>query len=76
MQSRNRTVLEGLRRPSSDALDQIENQVAASLVGADGKPSGTASYMHMLPSPRHSLRHSLCSTGKLMFGEIFSDKLW
>jgi hypothetical protein len=43
MQSRNRTVLEGLRRPSSDALDQIENQVAASLVSADGKPSGTAS---------------------------------
>lgn len=29
-----------------DALDQIENQVAASQVGPDGKPSGTAIYMH------------------------------
>ena len=30
-----------------DALDQIENQVASSLVGPDGKPLGSAIYMHM-----------------------------
>lgn len=30
-----------------DALDQIENQVAASQIGPDGKPLGSAVYMHM-----------------------------
>ncbi|WP_156765377.1 hypothetical protein [Mycobacterium sp. 1245852.3] len=30
-----------------DALDQIENQVAASQIGPDGKPLGSAIYMHM-----------------------------
>jgi len=30
-----------------DALDQIENYVAASQLGPDGKPLGTAIYMHM-----------------------------
>jgi len=30
-----------------NALDQIEQYVAASQVGPDGKPSGTAVYMHM-----------------------------
>ena len=30
-----------------DALDQIEQYVAASLIGPDGKPSQTAIYMHM-----------------------------
>jgi hypothetical protein len=37
----------GITKALLDALDQIENQVAASLVGPDGKPSGTAIYMHM-----------------------------
>ncbi len=30
-----------------DALDQIENQVASSQIGPDGKPLGSAIYMHM-----------------------------
>ncbi|HEV2097309.1 MAG TPA: hypothetical protein VGR45_00110 [Stellaceae bacterium] len=30
-----------------DALDQIQNQVAASQIGPDGKPLGSAVYMHM-----------------------------
>lgn len=30
-----------------NAIDQIQNYVAASLVGPDGKPLGTALYMHM-----------------------------
>jgi hypothetical protein len=30
-----------------DALNQIENQVAASQIGPDGKPLGSAVYMHM-----------------------------
>jgi hypothetical protein len=37
----------GITKALLNALDQIENQVAASLVGPDGKPSGTAIYMHM-----------------------------
>ena len=37
----------GMTKALLDALDQIENQVAASLVGPDGKPSGTAIYMHL-----------------------------
>jgi hypothetical protein len=37
----------GITKALLDALDRIENQVAASLVGPDGKPSGTAIYMHM-----------------------------
>ena len=30
-----------------NALDQIQDQIAKGLVGPDGKPSGTAIYMHM-----------------------------
>ena len=37
----------GITKALLDALDQIENRVAASLVGPDGKPSGTAIYMHL-----------------------------
>src|ERR1700751_4803091 len=31
-----------------NALDQIQQYVAASQIGPDGKPSGTAVYMHMM----------------------------
>jgi hypothetical protein len=37
----------GITKSLLNTLDQIENQVAASLVGPDGKPSGTAIHMHM-----------------------------
>jgi hypothetical protein len=37
----------GITKALLDALDQIENQVAASQIGPDGKPLGSAVYMHM-----------------------------
>jgi hypothetical protein len=37
----------GITKALLNALDQVESQVAASLVGPDGKPSGAAIYMHM-----------------------------
>lgn len=37
----------GITKALLDALDQIETQVSNGLVGPDGKPSGTAIYMHM-----------------------------
>jgi hypothetical protein len=37
----------GITKALLDALDQIHSQVSAGLVGPDGKPSGTAIYMHM-----------------------------
>lgn len=37
----------GITKAMLDALNQVQNYVAASQVGPDGKPSGTAVYMHM-----------------------------
>ncbi|MFG2859604.1 hypothetical protein [Streptomyces sioyaensis] len=37
----------GITKALLNALDQVQNYVAASQVGPDGKPSGTAVYMHM-----------------------------
>lgn len=37
----------GITKALLDALDQIHTQVSAGLIGPDGKPSGTALYMHM-----------------------------
>lgn len=37
----------GIEKAMLNALDQIERYVAASQIGPDGKPSGTAVYMHM-----------------------------
>lgn len=37
----------GVTKALLDALDVIQDQVAASQIGPDGKPSGTAIYMHM-----------------------------
>ena len=37
----------GITKALLDALDQIQNQVSKGLVGPDGKPSGTAIYMHL-----------------------------
>ena len=37
----------GITKALLDALNQIQNYAAACQVGADGKPSGTAIYMHM-----------------------------
>jgi hypothetical protein len=37
----------GITKALYSALDQIEQYVSASQIGPDGKPSGTATYMHM-----------------------------
>lgn len=37
----------GITKALLDCLDQIENQVASSQIGPDGKPLGSAIYMHM-----------------------------
>lgn len=37
----------GIEKAMLNALDQVEQYVAASQIGPDGKPSGTAVYMHM-----------------------------
>jgi len=37
----------GITKALLNALDQIEQYVAACQIGPDGKPSGTAVYMHM-----------------------------
>jgi hypothetical protein len=37
----------GITKALLDALDQIETQVSHGLIGPDGKPSGTAIYMHL-----------------------------
>jgi hypothetical protein len=37
----------GITKALLDCLDQIQNQVAASQIGPDGKPLGSAIYMHM-----------------------------
>jgi len=37
----------GITKALLNALDQIQQYVAASQIGPDGKPSGTAVYMHM-----------------------------
>lgn len=37
----------GITKALLDCLDQIQNQVASSQIGPDGKPLGSAIYMHM-----------------------------
>jgi hypothetical protein len=37
----------GITKALLNALDQIERMVSSSQIGPDGKPSGTAIYMHM-----------------------------
>ena len=39
--------VQGITKALLDALDQIHTQVSAGFIGPDGKPSGTALYMHM-----------------------------